>query len=177
MQVTNLIGYLGADAECKNVNGNEFITFRIANTNKWTDENGNVHEETTWYDCTMNGRPKVFEFLKKGQLVFVSGPQKLRVYSSAKDRCMKCGVTISVMNVELLGNRTDDVPGILYTEDGQKEIKVGKYFFAAELSERDEDADNVILVSKSGERFVVNPSGWVSKEKKETTEECSASQS
>lgn len=177
MQVTNLIGYLGADAECKNVNGNEFITFRIANTNKWTDENGNVHEETTWYDCTMNGRPKVFEFLKKGQLVFVSGPQKLRVYSSAKDRCMKCGVTISVLNVELLGSRSDDVPGILYTEDGQREIKIGKYFYAASLSNRGEDAGNVILVSKSGERFVVSPDGWVAKEKTETTEECSTSQS
>ena len=176
MQVTNLIGYLGADAECKNVNGNEFITFRIANTNKWTDENGNVHEETTWYDCTMNGRPKVFEFLKKGQLVFVSGPQKLRVYSSAKDRCMKCGVTISVLNVELLGSRSDDVPGILYTEDGQTEIKIGKFFYAPAMTRGKKEPENVILVSKSGERFVVDRDGWVSKEIIKTTEECSASQ-
>ena len=38
------IGNLGSDAEVKSSNGKEFTTFRIAHTEKWTDDAGQVHE-------------------------------------------------------------------------------------------------------------------------------------
>lgn len=159
-----IIGYLGADAEYKNENGKEFVVFRIANTDKWTDDNGLKHEQTTWVDCIMSGKPKVLEFLKKGQQVYASGSGSLRVYSSAKDKCMKAGLTINVRQIELLGGRTDDVPAILYTEDGTKEIHVGKFFYAPESRSMDGAPTSKILVSKSGERFIADPEGWVKKE-------------
>lgn len=159
-----LIGHLGADAESKSTNGNEFITFRIANTDKWTDEAGQVHEQTTWVDCIMNGKPKVFEYLKKGQLVYVAGSVSLRVYSSAKDKCMKAGMTINVRQVELLGGKSDDVPTLLYTEDGQQQVNVGKFFYAPTGKCSKGKAESRILVSKSGERFVQDPEGWIRRE-------------
>lgn len=159
-----LIGHLGADAESKSTNGNEFITFRIANTDKWTDEAGQVHEQTTWVDCIMNGKPKVFEYLKKGQLVYVAGSVSLRVYSSAKDKCMKAGMTINVRQVELLGGKSDDVPTLLYTEDGQQQVNVGKFFYAPTGKCSKGKAESRILVSKSGERFVQDPEGWIQRE-------------
>lgn len=162
-----LIGHLGSDAEYKNENGKEFTTFRIANTDKWTDDAGQVHETTTWVDCIMNGKPGVLPYLKKGQLVYVAGSVRLRVYSSAKDKCMKAGMTISVTRTELLGGKTDDVPSVLYTEDGQTEIKVGKYFYASEVVRQPDAPENLILVSRSGERFVANREGWVTKEQNE----------
>ena len=57
MLQSTLIGHLGADAECKNANGKEFVTFRVANTDRWTDDAGQVHESTTWVDCIINGKP------------------------------------------------------------------------------------------------------------------------
>lgn len=159
-----LIGHLGADAESKSTNGNEFITFRIANTDKWTDEAGQVHEQTTWVDCIMNGKPKVFEYLKKGQLVYVSGSVSLRVYSSAKDKCMKAGMTINVRQVELLGGKSDDVPTLLYTEDGTQQVNVGKFFYAPAKKCDDGTTESRVLVSKSGERFVQDPEGWIKRE-------------
>ena len=142
-----VIGYLGADAEYKNENGKEFIVFRIANTDKWTDEAGVKHEQTTWVDCIMSGKPKVLDFLKKGQMVYASGSGSLRVYSSAKEKCMKAGLTINVRQIELLGSRSDDVPAKLYTEDGKTEIAIGKYFYAPACAERLKEGEKMSLIS------------------------------
>ena len=160
----NCIGHLGADAECKNTNGKEFSVFRIADTNKWTDDAGVTHEETTWVDCIINGKPNVLPYLKKGQQVFVSGSVSLRVYSSAKDRCMKAGLTINVRQVELLGGKSDDVPSVLYSEDGQKQYPVSKWFYAGDAVRSMEAPEKLTLVSRGGTRFSVSREGWVSKE-------------
>lgn len=164
MLQTTLVGYIGADAESKSSNGKEFVTFRVANTDKWTDDAGQTHEQTIWVDVILNGKPKVFEFLKKGQLVFVVGSVALRVYSSAKDRCMKAGMTINAKQIELLGGRTDDVPSLLYSEDGKQEIHVGKFFYAPGAKCTGAEPHATTLVSKSGERYVADPEGWIRKE-------------
>lgn len=164
MLQTNCIGHLGADAECKNANGKEFVTFRIANTDRWTDDAGQVHESTTWVDVILAGKPKVFEYLKKGQLVYVSGSISLRVYSSPKEKCMKAGLTINAKQIELLGGRADDVPSLLYTEDGKKEIHVGKFFYAPGAALPNGQEGTTILLSRSGERYVADKDGWVTKE-------------
>lgn len=158
-----LIGHLGADAECKNTNGKEFVTFRVANSERWTDDAGQVHESTIWVDCIMNGKPKVFEFLKKGQQVFASGSVVLRVYSSAKDKCMKAGMTINVRNIELLGGKADEVPSKLYTEPDGKEVLVGKYFYAHSVVRGEEEVELLPLVSRSGVQYVADRDGWIRK--------------
>lgn len=160
MLTATIIGHLGADAESKSSNGKEFIVFRIANTERWKDDAGQVHESTTWVDCIMDGKPNVFPFLKKGQMVFVSGSINLRVYSSAKERCMKAGMTINVRQLELLGGKNDDVPAVLYSEDGAMQFQVGKYF----LAQAPNNGKPRVLVSRSGERFCQNEDGWVTKE-------------
>lgn len=155
------IGHIGSDAEYKNENGREFITFRIANTERWTDQAGQAHEETTWVDCIMNGKPAVFDYLKRGTQVFVSGSAKLRVYSSAKERCMKAGVTISVRQVELLGGKSDDVPKVLYDANTGAQVDVQKWFLAPSLTRGETEPELVPLVSRSQERFVADRNGWV----------------
>ena len=170
MLQTICIGYLGADAECKTANGKEFITFRIANTDKWTDDAGQVHENTIWVDCIMNGKPKVFEYLKKAQLVYVEGSVSLRVYSSPKEKCMKAGMTINVQRIELLGGKSDEVPPILYTEDGQTEVRVGKFFYAPSAAAKDINAETRTLISKSGQRYIADKNGWVTKEATQSEE-------
>ena len=163
MLQTIIIGHLGADAEVKSANGREFVTFRIANTDKWTDDAGQVHEQTTWVDCIMNGRPKVADYLKKGIQVYAAGSVSLRVYSSAKDRCMKAGITINVRSVELLGGKSDEVPGVLYRTDNQQECHVSKYYFSPECLREDPSNSPLNLVSKSGENFIASCQGWITK--------------
>lgn len=146
------IGNIGAAADYHNENGSEFISFRIAHNDRWKGQDGVEHSRTTWLDCTMNGKPSVFEYLRPGQLVFVEGSATLRVYSSPKDRCMKAGCTINVRRIELLGGQGDIVPRQLYTSDGVQ-VDVTKYYHC--------EQSNVQLMSQRGAQFVVDAQGWV----------------
>lgn len=157
------IGFIGGDAEVKSANGREFTTFRVAHSDKWTDESGVVHDNTTWIDCVMNGRPAVVDFLKRGQQVFVAGSASLRVYSSAKDRCMKAGCQVNVRSVELLGGRGDDVPAKLYDANDGHEVSVVKYFQSPDLVRDKKGVEWYPLVSRSGDRFVCDRNGWITR--------------
>ena len=155
MLQTIAIGNVGAEPKYNNKDGKEFVTFRIAHNDAWTDQAGNQHTSTIWIDCIMNGKPKVAEFLKPGTMVFVMGNVTLRVYSSEKDRCMKAGMTINVSRIELLGGSSDDVPTRLYDKDGVQH-NVSKYYLT--------DVKSTTLMSQRGRRFVVNDGGWVAPE-------------
>lgn len=161
MLQTIAIGHIGGDAEVKNSNGKEFTTFRIAHTDRWTDEAGQVHETTTWIDCIMNGKPTIYEWLKKGQMVYVSGSCTLRIYSSAKDRCMKAGMTINVRTIELLGGKGDEVPSVLYDATTGAQVDVRKWFQAPSLVRDAKQPEYIPLVSRNQSRFVADRNGWI----------------
>lgn len=162
LQVT-LVGHIGSDAEVKSSNGREFTTFRVAHSDRWTDDAGQVHEQTTWVDCIMNGKPNVVEWLKKGQMVFVAGSSTLRVYSSQKDRCMKAGMTINVRQVELLGGKSDEIPNVLFDANTGAQLQVQKWYNVASLVRDESQPEWYPLVSRSQERFIADRNGWVQK--------------
>lgn len=162
LQVT-CIGHLGSDAEFKQSNGREFTTFRIAHTDRWTDDAGQVHENTTWVDCIMNGKPNVIEYLRKGQMVFISGSCTLRVYSSAKDRCMKAGMQINVRQVELLGGKADEIPSTLYNATNGEQVEVKKWYQVPSLVRDEQQPEWLPLVSRNQGKYVADRNGWVQK--------------
>lgn len=100
-----IIGNLGADAEIKNVNGNAFVSFRVAHTDKWTDQRtGEIKQSTQWVSCILNGNGGgLTQFLKKGTKVFVRGHLSTNLYSSPQTHQMECGLNCSVREVELCG--------------------------------------------------------------------------
>lgn len=161
MLQVSAIGHIGGDAQVQSANGREFITFRIAHTDRWTDDAGQVHESTIWVDCIMNGKPAVFNYLKRGTQVYVSGSCSLRVYSSAKDRCMKAGLTINVRQVELLSSKSDDIPSRLWDANDGHEVEITKHYYAAALVRSKKDIEWYPLVSRSNERYIVDRNGWV----------------
>lgn len=155
----NVIGRIGANAEVKSANGKEFTTFRVAHSNKWRDDTGNIHEETIWVDCVYSGKIGALEYLTKGTQVFVTGSASLRIYSSKKDKCLKAGLTINVRSVELLGGKSDDIPGTLYRTDNGEEVKVNKYYGMDMQGKQKQTA--CYLQSKSGDVYLANEYGWV----------------
>ena len=100
-----IIGNLGADAEVKVYNGNKFVSFRVAHTDKWVDQNtGVISTQTTWVSCSMNGDGGgLTPYLKKGTKVFVRGTPNFVVYSSPKTHKMETGINLFVREVELCG--------------------------------------------------------------------------
>lgn len=105
-----IIGNLGADAMLQEKNGNRFVAFRVANTDKWVDKaTGQVIESTQWISCTLNGDGgALLPYLKKGTKVFVRGNAQFVVFSSAKTRQMEVGVNLFVREIELCGGAKEN---------------------------------------------------------------------
>lgn len=158
----SVIGNLGADAQVKESNGSKFISFRVAHTESFTDNQGNKRENTVWIDCTMsNAESKVLPYLKKGTKVFVFGNASLRTYSSAKLRMLVAGCSCNVQTVELVGGSSDDVPRQLFDADGAMH-QVAKAYYS--------DIKDTLLFSQQGEQFDVSAEGWITKRKEDEAE-------
>lgn len=165
MLKVELIGNLGADAQVKDANGAKFVTMRVAHTDKWTDAQGNQRSATTWVDVTYNNPDaKVVQFLKAGVKLFIRGNASLRVYSSAKDRCMKAGLTIAAIEIELCGGSTDDVPRELIDPNNGTMYKVAKYYQSGLDTSKWKKEDQGLLVDKQSHRYIVVKGGWVAPE-------------
>lgn len=158
MNNLQIIGNLGADAEVKNVNDKQFVSFNVADSQRWTDANGEVHESTAWVGCALSGDGgNLLQYLKKGTMVFVEGRMSTRVYSSEKARAMVAGVDLHVRHIELIGGRADEVPSKLYTKEGRL-VDVSKHYWTQDVS-----VYGSILYDRAARPFGVDPSGWVSK--------------
>ena len=162
MLKVELIGNLGADCEIKESNGSKFVTMRVAHTNKYKKEDGSEVEQTTWVDVTMNNSDsKVIPFLKAGVKVFVRGNASLRVYSSQKDRCMKAGLTINAVEVELCGGMSELVPKQLVVPETGALVDVKKYYQADIDTSKFKKDDAGCLNDLKGNRYLLVKGGWV----------------
>lgn len=105
-----VIGNLGADAQLQEKNGNRFVSFRVANTDKWTDKTtGQIIESTQWISCTLNGDGGALTpYLKKGSKVFIRGNAQFVIFSSAKTHQMEVGVNLFVREIELCGGQKEN---------------------------------------------------------------------
>ena len=105
-----IIGNLGADAQLQVVNGNKFVSFRVANTDAWTDkQTGEIKKSTQWISCSLNGDGGALApYLKKGTKVFIRGNAQFVIFSSAKTRQMEVGVNLFVREIELCGGQKEN---------------------------------------------------------------------
>lgn len=98
----DLIGHLGADAQVVEYEGKKFAKMRVADSETYKDSAGVKHETTRWIDVTIYQYDGLLPYLKKGTLLYVRGNLQTRVYSSEKDKCMKCGMSVMSTEVRLL---------------------------------------------------------------------------
>lgn len=150
-----IIGNLGADAEVKNSNGRDFVTFRVAHSFNSTDSNGNSSENVVWVDCISSNVERLLPYLKRGTQVFVEGAVSLRVYSSKQDRCMKAGMTIHVDSVQLIGTKVDLVPKeVVNPADGSLHSVEKKYMVTDMIGVVEPDNYISMLDAKGNEYFL-----------------------
>ena len=157
-----LIGNLGADCEVKDSNGSKFVTFRLAHTEKYKQQDGREVVDTSWIDVTYNKTDSgLLPYLKQGVKVFVRGNAHLRVYSSKKDRCMKAGLTIAAMEIELCGGASDEVPRQLIDPDTGALIDVSKWYWCGVDTKAMKKDEVKELIDKNGAIYVMNKGGFV----------------
>lgn len=106
-----VIGNLGATAEVKSNNGEKFVTFRVASTNKFTNkQTGEITEDTTWISCIWRGEhTSVTPFLTKGTKVFVRGDAALKIFIG-HDGNKHAGLNLRVQELELCGSKPQSDP-------------------------------------------------------------------
>mgnify|MGYP002522886436 CR=1 FL=1 len=149
-----VIGNLGSDAEVRKEGGREYITMSIADTTSTQGADGKRIEKTEWISASWNGcHDGVLPYLKKGAKVYAFGDCCTRLFSSAKDRCMKAGINLYIRSLELVSTNVDEVPRFLYDDNGV-EHAVSKYYFAGE-------GITSPLFDRRGQPFSVTPQGWV----------------
>ena len=81
-----LVGHLGADPEMRYTpTGQAVCSFRMAVSRRWNDQQGQAHEETTWYRVSTWGKlaETCSQYLTKGQRVLVEGDRiAVNVYTN-----------------------------------------------------------------------------------------------
>jgi single-strand DNA-binding protein len=136
-----IIGYLGRDAEVREVGGNNVvISFSVAYTEKYKDRNGVLQEKTTWVRCSLWRQPDktaVAQYLTKGTQVFVEGVPSANAYLSKEDNKPMASLECRVSNLELLGSRGSGGGGADYaagssSQEPQAYAPSGSYASAAE---------------------------------------------
>lgn len=163
MLKAELIGNLGADAEVKSGDGYSFVAMRVANTEKWKAEDGTEHTDTQWIDVIYSKTDGgLLPYLKSGMKIFVRGFLRPRLYSSQKDRKMKCGLTINATEIELCGGSSDIVPRQLVIPETGDIVDVHKYYCADVDTKSWKKDDTGFLVDKSGTQYELRKGGWVS---------------
>lgn len=161
MNITNFIGHLGADAEIVSIDGNEFISFRIASTRRWKDSKGNDHEDTQWCACTMSSdRKELVPYLKKGQKVFVAGPADVEMYSSPKLRRMVARLRLRVRDLEFCGGGDGPQKLELADENGQL-VEAQKISFWYIPGETYQFAEGSVFTHSSGAQYTVDKAGYL----------------
>lgn len=107
MAKIEFIGNLGANARVEEYNGRKFISFNVADTQKFTKADGTKVEKTDWVSCTIQGDGGgLLPYLVKGKKVFVRGQLSTRIFDSAQYHCKMVGLSCAVRELELVGDPT-----------------------------------------------------------------------
>lgn len=107
-----LIGFLGDAPDVRYTStGKAVAVFDVATDRKWTDADGEKHEETEWHRVTCFGKlaESVDKFLRKGRQVFVQGELRTEKYTD-KDGIVRYSTKVYADQVQFLGPKTNDVP-------------------------------------------------------------------
>jgi single-strand DNA-binding protein len=99
-----LMGYLGSDAKAPK-SDNAPVTFSIATTDRWTDEQKGKQTRTEWHNVIVFGTLRKYATrLKKGNRVYIEG----QLRSSSYDKTVG-GETITVYNHEIAAAQIERV--------------------------------------------------------------------
>lgn len=102
-----LIGNLGQDPELRYTPGGKAVcSFSLATTERWTGQDGQKNESTTWHNIVAWGRQAevIKEYLSKGRQVYIEGRIDNRSYED-KEGVKKYRSEVVVQNFQFIGSR------------------------------------------------------------------------
>lgn len=161
MAKIEFIGNLGADAQLQTTNGRQFVSFNVADTEVYTDSQGQRQERTSWISCTLAGDGgNLLQYLVKGKTVYVRGYMSTRVFNSAKHHMMMAGVNCRVLEIELIGGQTRDIPRQLNDEKGMLYDVYQAFYINPSIMQGKE---GMTLLDSKLQQYAVDKNGFVTK--------------
>ena len=102
-----IVGNLGADPEIRYTqSGTAVASFRVATTERWKGQDGQMQEQTEWHSCNAWGKLAEIcgKYLQKGSKVYVEGSINTRKWQdkSGNDRY---STEIKVREMKMLDSR------------------------------------------------------------------------
>lgn len=104
-----LVGNLGADPEVRtSPNGNVVTNLRLATSEAWKDQQGQLQERTEWHRVVIFGRTAEVarDYLRKGAKVYIEG--SLRTSSYEKNGEKRYSTDIVANEMQMLDSKRDD---------------------------------------------------------------------
>ena len=109
-QKTVVIGHLGRDPEMRYTpTGVPVTSFNIATTRKWTNQNGEAQEKTTWFrvTCWRKTAELAAQYLKKGRLVLVEGDIDASAYTD-REGSPRASLELTATTLKFLGGAREE---------------------------------------------------------------------
>lgn len=108
MNVTFLLGRLGADPETKTLGDTSITTFSVATSKTWTDKSGEKQEKTEWHNCKAWGKQGevIAKYFTKGKPIQVMGEIEYRTWDK-EDGSKGYGTDIKVNSFEFVPSTKD----------------------------------------------------------------------
>ena len=104
-----LVGRLGKDPELKyTTNSRAVVNFTLATNERWTSQDGQKQEKTTWHNIVAWGKQAevINEYCRKGKQLYIEGRIDNRSWD--KDDGTKGYISeVVVQNFQFLGGRDD----------------------------------------------------------------------
>ncbi|MEW5995303.1 MAG: single-stranded DNA-binding protein [Candidatus Zixiibacteriota bacterium] len=104
-----LVGHLGSDPELRYTpSGTAVASFRLATNERWTGQDGQPNERTTWHTIVVWGKQaeNVKEYLRKGRQVYVEGRINNRTYDDREGN-KRFTSEVVAQTVQFLGGRDE----------------------------------------------------------------------
>ena len=105
-----LTGALGNDCEVREVGSRKAINFNVAVHQDYKDSDGHKVEKTEWVKAVLwkndSQSPKIADYLKKGQKVYIEGIPSSDGYES-KEGGIKSSLVVNVKELEFIGAKAE----------------------------------------------------------------------
>ena len=108
-----LVGHLGKDPELRYTqSGKAVASFTLATNERWTTQDGQKQESTTWHNIVAWGKQAevIKEYLSKGRQIYIEGRIANRSYDD-KEGNKRYVSEVVVQNFQFLGSRGDSGGG------------------------------------------------------------------
>ena len=103
------IGNLTRNVEVREVGQSKVARFAIAMNEKYRKQDGTVAESTEFLEVEYWGNSGVFQYLLKGQMVYVEGSLKTEKWTG-NDGIEKSSIKLRAREIQLLGGRQQQEP-------------------------------------------------------------------